>query len=244
MVQELTRNAVIKVQKTFAGTARHAFHTVRFRQHYGSNLESRRSNIERPAMKTTLLGVALLLLTTGAAQAADPQRPVRFLLGAGVTFGGDRLATINFTNGDTQNLRAGQLYAVNGGVEFRLAESVSAQATVGYHADSSSYASNGSIRFRRFPVELLAHYLLDDRWRIGGGLRFVNNIELRGRGVAASDVFIDFKNAVGGLVEVEYRFSRLIGLKVRGVAEEYKARGAFTGTADANHIGIYTNFYF
>lgn len=197
-------------------------------------------------MRKQLLAAATALLAAApsSAQTADPQRPVRFLVGAGLTYGGDRLASVQFTDGETQNLRAGQLYAIHAGAEFRLAPSVSAQATIGYHADSTSYAVNGSIRFRRYPLELLAHYHLDERWRLGGGVRFVNEIELRGRGVAAGDVLIEFKDAVGGLVEVEYRFSRLVGLKVRGVAEKYKARGGFTGTAEANHLGIFTNFYF
>ena len=193
-------------------------------------------------MRRLLCGMAFALAAGSAA--ADQQRPVRFLLGTGLTFGGDRLVTILYTDGETENLRAGELYAINAGLEFRLADNVSAQATIGYHADSSSYTSEGRVRFRRYPLELIGHFHVDDRWRVCGGLRFVNNIELTGKGVALANVQVDFKNAVGALVEVEYRAARNIGIKVRGVAEEYEAKGAFTGTADANHLGLYVNFYF
>ena len=191
--------------------------------------------------KKILCGAALMLAAVFNAQAADAASPFKFLLGAGLTFGGDKLATVNFTNGNSQNLRAGGLVHLYGGAEYRLGDRVSAQATVGYHVDDSS-ASNGDLRFSRVPVDLLLHYHVNPQLRLGGGVQIVNSPELKGSG-AASGIGTEFENATGGIFEGEYLFSRNAGVKVRYVIEDYKVRNS-SQKIDGNHLGLLLSYYF
>jgi opacity protein-like surface antigen len=193
-------------------------------------------------MKKVLLGAALTLAAAFNAQAADAASPFKFLVGAGLTFGGDTLSTVQFSDGSSEDIKGGGLFQLYGGVEYRLGDQVSFQGTVGYHVDDSSGASNGSVRFSRVPVDLLLYYHLNDKVRLGGGVQLVNGPELKGSGVA-SNVHIEFDNATGAILEGEYLFTPHIGLKVRYVSEKFEVKGTDV-KADGNHLGVMLNYYF
>lgn len=193
------------------------------------------------------------LLSLNHVQAQEPDqapnepaiaRPViRPLLGAGLTFGGDTLATTFFTDGNQTDIKAGQLLQLYGGLEYQATPLVSVQATVGYHVHNSS-ASNGSVRFSRIPVELLGHFHASDKWAFGGGLRLVNGPKLSSSGAASSVGSVEFDNTVGTVIEGEYRTSSQFGFKLRYVSEKYEAKGVFSGaTVDGSHIGLMMNWY-
>ena len=179
-------------------------------------------------------------------------RPVKFVAGLGFTAGGDRLATARFREYDywyggydyeDRSVRAGQLFQLHAGVEWRVAPAVTMQATIGYHTDSVD-ARNGDIDFTRYPLELLAHFQFAPQWRAGGGLRYTLNPRLSGGGVAR-DVDIKFKRSLGPVVEVEFLPSNIkwLGVKLRGVIERYKPRDGGE-SANGNHFGLFANFYF
>lgn len=192
-------------------------------------------------MKKIVLASLLAFAALGSAHAQAGYQPARFVLGGGFTFGGDKLATVAFTNGQDQDIRAGGLFAIHAGIDVLLNDRFSVQATVGYHADSTS-GTNGSLRFARYPIELLAYGHINPQVRVGGGVRFVNSPDLSGSGVV-NGVDVSFDNTVGGIIEGEYFFSPNFGLKLRGVSETYKVKN--TGfKANGGHIGIYGNFYF
>jgi hypothetical protein len=188
-------------------------------------------------MKKLILTSALVLAGIGSVQAQE--RTVRGVLGVGVTGGGDTLATVVFTDGSTDSIKAGGLVHVYGGAEFRLGEQVTMQATIGYHVDETNGASNGSLRFSRYPIELLAHYQVAPNVRLGGGARFVNNAKIDSRGVL-SGARVDFDSTVGAVIEGEYLVTPNIGLKLRAVNEKYKAGGV---SVDGNHVGFYFSWY-
>ncbi|HUG22880.1 outer membrane beta-barrel protein [Piscinibacter sp.] len=192
-------------------------------------------------MKKTLLGATLMLGAALSAQ-ADESRPFKFLLGAGLTFGGDTLVTVQFDDGHSEDVDGGGLVHLYAGAEYRLGTAVSLQATLGYHVDNST-GSNGSVRFSRMPVDLLAHYHVNDQVRLGAGVQFVNNPELKGSG-DASDVNVKFDSATGTILEGEYLFSPSAGVKLRYVAEKFKLSGGGGAEADGNHFGIMLNYYF
>jgi hypothetical protein len=172
---------------------------------------------------------------------AEDLRPLHFVIGTGITGGGEKLATVTYTNGDTQDIRSGGLVHYFVGMDVRAAPHVSVQATVGYHVDSSAGASNGSVRFTRVPIEVLGYFHVNESIRLGGGVRLVNSPELTGRGVA-SNVNDSFDNTVGVVLEGEYKFTNWFGLKLRAVSESYRSRG--TGfKANGDHAGLYAAFY-
>lgn len=193
-------------------------------------------------MKKTILAAALAIGATFGAHAADAASPVRFLMGAGLTFGGDTLATVTFSDGRSEDIRGGGLVHLYAGGDFRVTDVLSLQATVGYHVDDSSAASNGGVRFTRMPVDLLALYHVNDHVRLGAGVQFVNGPTLKGSGVA-SNVHIEFNNTTGAIVEAEYLFSPHMGAKLRYVGETFEpTRGG--PQAKGDHLGLMFSYYF
>jgi hypothetical protein len=193
-------------------------------------------------MKKFAIATVLTFASLGS-QAADGLglRPLHFVLGLGLTGGGETLANVTYTNGDDQNIRSGGLVHYYAGVDVRATPQLSFQGTVGYHVDTSAGASNGSVRFTRVPIEALAYFHVDDNIRLGGGVRLVNSPELRGRGVA-SNVRDTYDNTVGVVLEGEYLFTRWMGVKLRAVSESYRSNT--TGVkANGDHAGVYVNFY-
>jgi opacity protein-like surface antigen len=194
-------------------------------------------------MKNIVFAATALFATIGAAQAqsqlASPS-PVRFLVGMGVSAGGDDLATATYTNGHSQDIKAGGGVYFTGGVNYRVNQEFSIQGTANFHIDSTT-ARNGSITFRRFPVELMGYYHLNDAWRVGAGVRYVSSPKLSSSG-AADGIDFEFDNTTSGVVEVEYFWIPRVGMKMRYVKETFKAPGI--REVKGNHFGISGNFYF
>jgi len=188
-------------------------------------------------MKKPLITAALALAAVAGAQAQE--RTVRGVLGMGVTGGGDTLATVVYTDGSTDSIKAGGLVHLYGGAEFRVAPQFTLQANVGYHVDRTSGYSNGSIRFSRYPIELLGHFAVAPSVRLGGGARFVNNAKIDTSGVL-SGTRVEFDNTVGGVIEAEWLVLPSLGLKARYVSERYKINGV---SFDGNHGGFYVSWY-
>ncbi|MYM21055.1 outer membrane beta-barrel protein [Duganella sp. FT135W] len=190
-------------------------------------------------MKKIAFAVAALLATVGAAQ-AQTQSPVRFLAGLGISGGGDNLATAKYTNGSSQKIKAGGGVYFTTGADYRLSEEFSVQGTVNFHVDDTN-ANNGSIKFQRFPVELLGYYHVDNNWRVGAGVRYTASPKLTSSG-AASGLDVKFDNAVSGVLEAEYFWTPKFGMKMRYVNETFKKSGY--PDVKANHVGISANYYF
>ncbi len=190
-------------------------------------------------MNRLLAIVALILSSAAHAQAGD--RPFKFVAGLGLTGGGDKVASVTYTDGTTQTLKGGGLVMFFAGGEFRLGTLVTLQTTIGYHVDGS-YASNGDLEFTRTPIDVIAYMPMTDNLRLGIGAHFIDSATLKGTGPAG---YIDqkFDASVGLVVEGEYRFASWFGLKVRGVSQKYTetvTRTRFSG----NHIGVLGAFYF
>jgi len=167
-------------------------------------------------------------------------KPLRFVLGIGATFGGDKLATAYYEDGDEINLRAGESVALLAGADYRINQDFSVQGSVAYHVDRAN-ARNGDMRFERIPFELLGYYHVNDKVRVGGGLRYVTGVEFRSSG--AGDIGdYKFKNTTSAVAELEYLFSPRMGLKLRYVNDEFKEK-TFGGKVKGDHVGIFANFY-
>lgn len=167
-------------------------------------------------------------------------KPLRFVLGAGITFGGDKLATAYYDDGDEVDLRAGDMVALVAGVDYRINQDFSVQGTVGYHVDRAG-ADNGDMRFERIPFELLGYYHVNDKLRVGGGLRYATGVKFRSSG--AGDIGdYKFKDTTSPVAEIEYLFTPRMGLKLRYVNDEFKEKD-YGGKVKGDHVGIFANFY-
>ena len=179
-------------------------------------------------------------------------RPVKFLLGLGVTGGGDTLATVTYTDGSKQSITAGGLVFLKLGADWQINPNFSLQGTLGFHRDVTS-AKNGELKFERNFVEGLGfwHYL--PKHRIGLGLRQVSGAKLSSSGAAASAGNFEFNSSLGTVLEYEWMISRTgkvgYGLTFRLVNEKYSVKSANGAPAsgpdiNGNHAGIGFNFYF
>jgi hypothetical protein len=193
-------------------------------------------------MKTVLISAALATFALTASAQGQDKRAVRPLIGIGLTFGGDKLATADFTDGTSDTIRAGGLVTFYGGVEFRATEALAVQATVGYHVDDTRAASNGSLRFSRYPVDVLALFSVNDKVRLGGGVEFVNSPKLAGRG-AVGNFTVEFKNSAGLVLEGEYLFTRSFGMKARAASHTFKVQGS-SEEVNGSYGGLMLNYYF
>lgn len=194
-------------------------------------------------MKKFVLAAALFLVGAAQAQSVYPTmdaKPLHFLLGAGLSAGGDKLASALYTNGQSIDIRAGSGVYLTAGADYRIHPQFSIQATVNYHVDDTN-ASNDNIRFERYPIELLGYYHVNQQWRVGGGVRYVSGPKLHSSGVFRGLDF-EFDSTTSGVVEAEYFYSPRLGIKLRYVNESFKA--ARMGDFDGSHVGASANFYF
>lgn len=170
--------------------------------------------------------------------------PVRFLAGLGLTFGGDTIITATYTDGTTDKITAGGGFIFYAGAEYRLNENVSIQGSIGYHDDSFRQAKNGDGSFSRIPIEVMAYYHLNDKFRLGGGLRFVNSAKLKLSGTPGT-INDTFASATGLVIEGEWLPDPRTGIKLRSVSGEKYQSNNFSGALfKGDHIGILANYYF
>lgn len=166
------------------------------------------------------------------ASAAD----IRPLVKAGFDIGGDTLVTAVFTNGETETIKGNEgFYAGGGAAIINDAKDMEFHVTLAYKFALIN-ASNGEIEWTRFPLEALAFYRFP-RVRVGGGLTYHINPQLDGSGVA-SNVDVKFKNALGALVQVDWRITEKIALGGRYTFIEYDAKAPATGSGKGNGFGV------
>ncbi|HEU4777395.1 MAG TPA: outer membrane beta-barrel protein [Telluria sp.] len=194
-------------------------------------------------MKKIAALIALAIASVGVAQAQAPSAAtgLRPFLGAGLTFGGDDLSTVRYTDGTSETVKAGGVVQLTGGVDYRINSDFSLQTSISYHADSTS-GSNGSVTFSRLPIELIGYYNVSPEWRIGVGARYVGSVKLSGSG-AANGINASFDNTVGALIEGEYLMNDKVGLKIRFVSEKFTESYSKVKVS-GNHIGGFANYYF
>lgn len=166
------------------------------------------------------------------AQAAE----IRPLIKAGFDVGGDTMVSVAFTNGDTEKVRANEGFYLGGGATILdEARNMEYHVTLAYKFALVD-ADNGDIEWSRIPLEALVFYRFP-RARVGGGLTYHVNPKLEGSGVVGG-LDIEFKNALGLVLQADWLITRKIALGGRFTFLEYDAEGAFTGSAKSNGVGL------
>ncbi|MGH8283629.1 MAG: hypothetical protein ACRESE_07255 [Gammaproteobacteria bacterium] len=120
-----------------------------------------------------LFGVfaALMMFSAHADPGDTGYSNTHFTVDAGIAGGSDKLATVTFTNGDTKSIYAGN--AVYGDLGFLTnfgASHWSFNGTLGY-AYTAVVASNATISFSRFPLDVIGIYNLG-RNHFGAGITY------------------------------------------------------------------------
>lgn len=192
--------------------------------------------------------IAALACALSTAHAAGPGAAGSFspFLGGGLTYGGDQVGdTIEYENSSSRSLHGGALLDMRAGFEYQTIGSPwSFQMSLGYQVDNAS-AKNGSVRFDRFPLEVLAHWDVSDSWRFGGGIRKALSTKLHTSGVGSGYAQEqEYSSSVGGVVEAETFFGSHVGLKLRVVSEKYKSQLTGGKDIDGTHLGVLGIYYF
>jgi hypothetical protein len=174
----------------------------------------------------------LAAMSALGAQAAE----IRPLIKAGFDVGGDTMVSVVFTNGDTEKVRANEgFYLGAGATILDEARNMEYHVTLAYKFALVD-ADNGDIEWSRIPLEALVFYRFP-RARVGGGLTYHINPKLEGSGVVGG-LDIEFKNALGLVLQADWLITRKIALGGRFTFLEYDAEGAFTGSAKSNGVGL------
>jgi hypothetical protein len=178
-----------------------------------------------------LVTFALATFALTPAFAADGLKPV---VGATFTAGGEKLAQVDYTDGSTQNIKSGGLIHLWGGAEYQSG-AFALQANAGYHVDDT-HAKNASVKFARYPVELLSSWQVADNVRLGGGLRKTSGAKLTSSGAASNLGSLKLEGQAGAVLQGEYFFAgNRFSLLGRYVSEDYKVGGA---SVSGNHVGV------
>jgi hypothetical protein len=187
---------------------------------------------------TTLMSAFAALLLVGAAPALAQKRGFAplgqrggFLIQTDADFGGETLATVDFYDDYSQDIRAGQGFALSIGGWFRPIESSSLeiQASVGYKYEST-FASDTDVSFSRTLLQLEALYRFPKGFFVGAGFIRHNSPKLSG-----DDFFddIEFDDANGLSVEAGWRWISLHYTDIDYSIDDFDVEGI-----NASSIGI------
>jgi hypothetical protein len=179
---------------------------------------------------TRLSGAVLLAVTGMPAFATE----THFAFKAGYDTGGDTLVTAVFFGGETEKIKANQGLFFGGGVSIvNDAKDVETEITLNYKIDDIT-ASNGDVTWSRWPLDALVFYRMPSV-RFGGGATYHLNPDLSGSGVV-SGLNVQFKDALGFLLQVDWRITEKLNLGVRYTALDYDVEGG--GSVKSNGLGI------
>ncbi len=156
-------------------------------------------------------------------------RPVRFLVDAALELGGDEVAEVYFTNGNTQSVKAGQGGSIAVGAQFRFfnSDKLLVRSTVGIKYVTTA-ADNVHIRLTRIPIHLTANWMVARKLRLGVGVATHQSIRFKADGIGDN---IKFDPATGPLFELAYG-----GVGLRYTLMKYKDNANYTYSANA--IGV------
>lgn len=169
------------------------------------------------ALAVAALAVAAAIPTVSQAAEARP------VVKLGFDFGGDNLAGATFTNGSSESIKANGLIYLGGGVSvINDDKDIEVEVTLAYKNDSIN-ASNGSIDWTRYPLDMLVFYRMP-KFRVGGGLTYHLHPKLSGSGLA-SNVNGKFDDSLGYVLQADYLVTQKVSVGVRYTILDYKIGG-------------------
>lgn len=155
--------------------------------------------------------------------------------------GGDKLVGIDYENGETTKIKAGDGGMLAIGALWTH-KKIELQSTVGYYADSAP-GSNGDASFTRLPIELMAFWRYK-QFRIGGGITHHFNPKLKIDFDGNSDnATVKFNHANVLIIQADYYYSDQFGVGLKLTDIEYKTRQSdqkFNGDS----IGVVGSYLF
>lgn len=178
-------------------------------------------------MKQSLRALAALGLTIGLSQsvlAAGFGGQIE----AAAEVGGDDVAKVFYTNGDTQDVKAGQGITLAIGGHYRAEKSPwDTVGTVGYKFVTTA-ASNADIGISRWTMKLEERYHANDSIWIGVGITQHSNINFDCGGLCPD---MGFDDATGFVTSIGWKFIALTYTDIQYDGEDHH-------TYDASNVGL------
>lgn len=190
-------------------------------------------------------GIGLVAGTAAQAQVGvksdgGVRSPLRVVLGLGMTHGGEKLSTVYFDNGESENAKLGSGVDWRLGGEWQLDSLVGVQATLGYRDDRIE-GGNGYVGFRRTNWEALGQFYLSPQWQVAAGVgRSFDSVYRDKRRTVSSiqNSTQDFDAHLAKIVQIEFLPEPQYGFAARYVWERYTPQG-YTVRLEGNHLGLY-----
>lgn len=185
-------------------------------------------------MKKIIAGMIPLMVATMLHAEVKP------LFNLGFEAGGDRLQTVTFTNGDTEYIKAGDGFIIEGGAEIQSDAHFGMHLLLGLKADSVG-GDNGDVMFYRTTLTGLGTYRVNE-FTMAAGLTYHLSPELDGDGVA-SNVNVPFEDALGTVIQLGYRVVPDMDIGLRATMISYDVENSPV-SVDGDSIGMYLGFTF
>ena len=151
-----------------------------------------------------------------------------FVVSGALEFGGDKVATVIYTDNTTQSVNAGQGVTLSVGGHYRFSSiPLDIMATAGYKYVTTK-ASNANIYIGRVVPALQVSYWFTDSWWAGVGPTWHTNNEFRGGQLVQN---LKFDNALGETVQVGWRWVALSYTNI-------KYKDQFQNKYDASNVGL------
>jgi hypothetical protein len=180
----------------------------------------------------------VLMSLAGAAHALELRPMVKF----GTEWGGNTIVVAEFDDGDTETIGAHEGFYLGGGVAL-LPEATNLEIDLSLAFKFATIdARNGDIEWTRWPLEALVFYRWP-RWRLGAGPVYHLAPTLDGDGVAG-DLKVRFKNALGAVLQADWRITDGMSLGARYTFLRYDAKDPAEEGARSNGWGIAFSFNF
>ncbi|MEE9492252.1 MAG: hypothetical protein V3W04_02580 [Gammaproteobacteria bacterium] len=205
--------------------------------------------------KQLLTMLILSSIFSVASAASLTEKPdIRIFFGAGVTGGGEKLATVEleYDSGGSSNedITSGGRITLTGGLIIPTPDpSFDLQVSFGWHTHAI-FTSDDNIDFSRWPVEGLVFYK-HRNYRFGSGITYHINPELDLQDI--NQPVYKFKNAPGWVFEAGYSLNGWqnsgFALGARFVLIDYELESVdnfdvVSEELDGNHFGIHANWMF
>lgn len=136
----------------------------------------------------------------------SPKSGLGFVVAGGGEFGGDKVATIVYTDNSTQSVNSGQGVTLAVGAHYQFASpSLDIMATVGYKYVTTK-ASNANIYIGRVVAGLQASYWFNQSWWVGLGPTWHLNNAFHGAQLVEN---LKFDPALGVTLQAGWKFVAL-----------------------------------
>jgi hypothetical protein len=185
---------------------------------------------------TKMVLAASLIAGASFANASETKLGIQ----GGYASGGDTLATINFTDGSSETLKAGSGILIGVFTIAPLSDNGVALKLAANYLNDSVTATNGEVTFTRLPIDALVLKQMN-KWQVAAGLTYHLNPQYKS--TFDSNEKIDADNALGLLLEANYQVyskgedSLSINIGARYTNIEYTFDGV-TKSYDGSNLAI------